>query len=454
MGHQLISMKKQLILYILKLLLGTILLGAGWLILTYILIGMNIVLPANYSEVILQENKGRLLEIDEITADDLPKGSKFLVISYENDEKYGNMNDEEIEHAINIIAGSENALQGHSVYYVISRCKDTCVVKYNMKACINLRNSRLQTVDYDSLSCVCMILIYILFAYCITLKLTKIWKNEFKKIEEMTLEIEKSNLDFEYRGSKIKEFNHVIESIISMRDALKETIYLNWRIENEKIEQIGALAHDIKIPLTVIKGNTELLLEHNCDTYNNSHLTRALDAAQELESYTSLLIQYVHDEKKEEWVKKIIYANSFSELLHQKIENYIVNANVPFEIIGNEVEGKLYIDYFAIERVVLNIIDNAIQYKVADDKIICCLGKEEGNYICSISNKFGNFSEEVLLKATELFYTSSKSRNSLHYGIGLAHAKKTVEAHNGKLSLYNSKEDGATVKILLPLIID
>lgn len=75
-----ISMKKQLIFYIIRLVLGIVILGVGWVFITNLLIYSNIVIPANYSESILNENKAKLSNLDKVTSDYLPKGCEFVVL--------------------------------------------------------------------------------------------------------------------------------------------------------------------------------------------------------------------------------------------------------------------------------------------------------------------------------------------------------------------------------------
>lgn len=454
MERQLVSMKKQLLRYLIKLAFGISILVLCWLFFTNLMINMGVVIPANYSELVLEENKSKLLKIDKINLNDLPKGSKFVVLDYEYNKQYGNMNDVEIVHAINVVSGEENSLQGNYVYFSIPRKDDICVVLYHMKAYLNLSNDKYQVLDYDVISFVCIMFFIVLYTYFLTLGLVKTWKREFDKIEKMTIEIEKNNLDFQYSGSRISEFNHVIESIISMRDALKETLYLNWQMENEKIEQIGALIHDIKIPLTIIKGNTELMMDYNSDAYNLSHLSNSLESAQKIEKYIYLLLQYVREENIKSAQKKVLEAKVISNKICREIKKYIAGLDVQFEIISENIEGKLCVDYLSIERAILNIVDNSIQYRMENDKIVCRLGQENAEYTCSISNKLGKFNKEVLENAQKLFYTSNKSRDSSHYGIGLAYAKSVVQTNNGILSMYNCKTNGATVKIKLPLILD
>ena len=64
------------------------------------------------------------------------------------------------------------------------------------------------------------------------------------------------------------------------------------------------MAHDIKIPLTVIKGNTELVLDYDTKPYNVSHLQNVMEAAEKIEKYLTILIQYIKADKIEGRIKE------------------------------------------------------------------------------------------------------------------------------------------------------
>jgi len=55
--------------------------------------------------------------------------------------------------------------------------------------------------------------------------------------------------------------NVVLQGINKMKDSLKNSLQEQWLVEQQKREQISALAHDVKTPLTIVKGNVELLKE-------------------------------------------------------------------------------------------------------------------------------------------------------------------------------------------------
>ena len=453
MGHKLISILIQLLLFLFKLILGISVLGILWIVLTNILINIGVLIPANYSEAVLEQNKVKLLSLDEITSADLPTGCKFAVFDYKYNVKYGNMDESENQYAINMLKGNESSLLGNSIYFSILRENDICVVKYNVKAYLSIPNSNEEILNYDYISCICLVGVLASYIYNLVHSLVRGWKLEFQKIEEMALEIEKNNLDFEYKKSNIREFQHIIKSIINMREALKETLYMSWEIENEKVEQIGALVHDIKIPLTIIKGNTELMIDYNKDLYNSTHLHNSLEAIHKIENYILLLLHYVKAEHIDEINTREIETAHFTELIRKEIEKYIMDLDIEFQINIGYMRGRISLDYFLMERAILNIVDNAIQYRTENDKIVCCFEEDKGKYVCSISNQFGKFDKEVMQNANKLFYTSDKSRNSLHYGIGLAYVKKAVHFCNGTVDIYNCKKNGATVKIQLPLLV-
>ena len=209
MGYKIITMKRQLLLYLIKLFVGIVIIIICWLALTNIFVECGVIIPANYSETILEENRKRLDDIQQITDNDLPYGSKYSIFDLDYNYERGTMNKSDIEVTKKILLGKESNLQGNYVYSVIARTEEYCVIKYNIKARFNSDNKIFNYIDYDNLSYITMVLVFLLYVYIMTLHLVGIWKNNFEKIEKITLEIEKQNLDFTYEESKIKEFSNL-----------------------------------------------------------------------------------------------------------------------------------------------------------------------------------------------------------------------------------------------------
>ncbi len=67
--------------------------------------------------------------------------------------------------------------------------------------------------------------------------------------------VEQQELDFEISASGIKEVDAILLSLDHMRAALKDALESQWKTEQEKNRQVSALAHDLKTPLTLVRGN-------------------------------------------------------------------------------------------------------------------------------------------------------------------------------------------------------
>ena len=77
----------------------------------------------------------------------------------------------------------------------------------------------------------------------------------------MTEKIEHQDLEFPCPDSQVLEIKKILETFGKMRDTLKESLMKQWELESARKEQMGALAHDLKTPLTVIRGNVQLMEE-------------------------------------------------------------------------------------------------------------------------------------------------------------------------------------------------
>lgn len=84
MGYKIITMKRQLLLYLIKLFVGIVIIIICWLALTNIFVECGVIIPANYSETILEENRKRLDDIQQITDNDLPCIKRVIVSNLED----------------------------------------------------------------------------------------------------------------------------------------------------------------------------------------------------------------------------------------------------------------------------------------------------------------------------------------------------------------------------------
>ena len=86
-------------------------------------------------------------------------------------------------------------------------------------------------------------------------------KRRLDTLTEIAAKVGQEDLDFEREYSDIREVDDVLGALFKMKEALQRSLEEQWESRRQKQEQIAALAHDIKTPLTIIRGNAELMQE-------------------------------------------------------------------------------------------------------------------------------------------------------------------------------------------------
>ena len=102
--------------------------------------------------------------------------------------------------------------------------------------------------------------------------------------------IEERDLDFEVGTSGVREIDDVLGAMDEMRASLKDSLEAQWRSEQAQREQIAALAHDLKTPLTVVRGNVDLLLEGELTDDQRPCAVDAAEGARQMGTYLAALI--------------------------------------------------------------------------------------------------------------------------------------------------------------------
>lgn len=250
------------------------------------------------------------------------------------------------------------------------------------------------------------------------------------------LEISKGNLDYKIKRQGEDELALLADNINYMAEELKHQNENERKAERIKNELITNVSHDLRTPLTSIKGYLELikrkeykqqqqLEQYVCIVYNKTEKLEVL--VNDLFEYTKLINNAVPVERQE------IVLN---ELLEQLIEEFVpVCEENNVTMTRDFVKEKLLVnlDPNKTVRVFENLLVNAIRYSLKPSDIKISLTKE-GNYsIISIKNTCNPLDKNDLEKIFERFYRVEKSRSSDTgwTGLGLAIAKGIVEIQGG-----------------------
>ena len=260
------------------------------------------------------------------------------------------------------------------------------------------------------------------------------------KLKKATQNIKEGNLDFVLDVEGKDEFSELCQDFEEMRRRLKESTEENSLIEKENRELISNISHDLKTPITAVKGYVEGIMDGVADTPEkmDRYVRTIYNKTNEMDHLINELTFYSKID-----TNRIPY--TFNKL---NVEDYFEDCS---EEVGLELETRgielVYANYVEkdvmviadgeqIRRVIHNIISNAIKYMDKPKGIIQIRIKDVGDFIqIEIEDNGKGIGPKDLPYIFDRFYRTDVSRNSSKggSGIGLSIVKKILEDHGGKV---------------------
>lgn len=260
------------------------------------------------------------------------------------------------------------------------------------------------------------------------------------KLKKATYSIKEGNLDFVLDVEGTDEFSELCQDFEDMRRRLKESAEERVRMDKENKELISNISHDLKTPMTAIKGYVEGIMDGIADTpekmerymrtiYNKTneidHLINELTFYSKIDTNR---IPYTFSKLNVE-----DYFNDCAEELSVEMETRNIEL-----VYANYVDSKVQIiaDGEQIRRVIHNIISNSIKYMDKPKGIIQIRVKDVGDFIqVEIEDNGKGIAAKDLTNIFDRFYRTDVSRNSSKggSGIGLSIVKKIMDDHGGKV---------------------
>ncbi|MBP3597561.1 MAG: HAMP domain-containing histidine kinase [Clostridia bacterium] len=316
---------------------------------------------------------------------------------------------------------------------------------------IEFLNKVTKTVFFNIFSWIYISITFIVIVSLNILKLLKIIKREMNFVYNQSLWLSPQRNN---KKLTLKEFVETSNHIDNMQKKIQNMIEEEKKQKEELIFKVSAASHDLKTPLTIIKGNSELLLNMQFDQNQRQNILDIYNASNKLEKYINLLINYSKTFYNDKNDLKEYYINDVIESILQE-GFFITEKRAKLKVVNSIKDNiKINLNLNYIIRAILNILDNACNYSTAKEKIIEFKIENVNDYIIfSIWNNDSQFSNEIIKGSIELFHSQNKNRNSKneHYGIGLAFAKRVAEIHNGELNFLNIR-DGAQVVLKIAIL--
>ena len=411
--------------------------------LLHVLINTGVVYPANYAERNSDTVKYEFLK-ENWKIDKIPFFYEYQlrdngeIIENTIDERYN----KKISEALQKGESSKDKIIGSDVFKAFKNGNKDLIIKYKISVIPTNPNVYKIIGSFELVFFISMFCLWLIgFIYLIS-NLTRKLRSEIRKISKANDNLEKLQLEFEREHSDYIEISGVLDSIDSMARSLKASLEKQWNMQTTQKEMIQSITHDVRTPITLIKGNIELLKEDQ-----ENVLERAEDALNGVE-------------RLEYFLKKL---NDFSDLMEAQKE--IVSKEVvdywikivtsicklkgfSLSILSHDA-SNIKLDKNSISIAIQNLVNNAIENSSVGSTIFIGFYDDIDNYTIVVRDQGDGFNNDILYDLREKYVSTKMYDNNIH-GLGLSIVTKILETNKGQLLLnnYDNQGNGAEVKMV------
>ncbi len=231
-------------------------------------------------------------------------------------------------------------------------------------------------------------------------------------------------------------------------------ITVRVELERRKDEFISMTSHELKTPVTSLKGFTNVLqrrLMKLADEQGLHYLTR-IDA--QLNKLTKLISDLL-DVSRMQTGKLAFQVESFDldTLVHETVENVQAATTTHQFLVEGRTDARMFGDKDRLGQVFINLLTNAVKYSPRANKVLLHLSRDHEQAIVSVQDSGIGIDEAHQQNIFERFYQVADPEEKTYpgLGIGLYISREIVERHHGRIEVQSRKGEGATFSVILPL---
>jgi K+-sensing histidine kinase KdpD len=231
-----------------------------------------------------------------------------------------------------------------------------------------------------------------------------------------------------------------------------------WDMMEEQKRLNAAFAHDLRTPLTVLRGYTDFLKSYLPEGKINeekllSTLTMMSDNLVRLEQFCNTMKEIHSFEDFEAHQIPVAY----KELIEKVIQlvdamNGTNGIELKASVFRKNDETTLFLDEAIVMEVLENLLSNAIRYAKKEVWVSVSMSEDETRLFLIVSDDGKGFCEQDLMMATKPYYSDNSGKKSNHFGIGLYICKLLCKKHGGIITLANRIQTGALVTAELSIL--
>lgn len=289
-------------------------------------------------------------------------------------------------------------------------------------------------------------------ALCVIAAALLFYRNKLKKplflLSEASDRISKNDLDFSAHYESRDEMGRLCGSFEKMRAALEENNKNMWRTMEERKRLNAAFSHDLRTPLTVLRGYTDFLKNYLpqgkvSGEKTISTVTTMSEHIERLENY----VQMMSEAQKLEDITVLVKETEVCTVLEQMnntVQLVAQSAGLKSDFKSELKENQLCLNLPILLRVYENLIANAARY--AESTVSVRIQCSIPTLTVTVSDDGKGFTDEDLKQAGKPYYRDRKADSGeTHFGLGLYICRVLCQKHGGDISIENSDHGGAEV---------
>ncbi len=402
----------------------------------------HFVYPAHYAEDQARAAVEAIQTADQVSEELIPELCRYVVFDKDGRVLCGNMKEKDAVRAWNVITGQEyngGTYIGADYYLTIPRGEECCVLQYQI--IVQYRSALLR--KYLPLPEILLLLIFLVLVFAIILSVAvrfhRVIRQKLSPLVDAADMIQRQELCFAIGHGSVKEINTVLNAMDDMRIALKESLENQWRTEQMKNGQISALAHDLKTPLTLVRGNAELLGDTPLTNEQREYTGCIMDSALQMQDYVKMMIEITRTSASVSIDRRKTDVGELLAKIKKQVDGLCSVHHIALQWECNVFTKEIYAEEPLLLRAFLNVFANAVEHTPPDGTILFEASEDEAYFIFTVTDTGKGFTRSALLHATEQFYMDDDSRTAAgsHYGMGLYIVDTIVKQHNGLLILEN-----------------
>ena len=282
----------------------------------------------------------------------------------------------------------------------------------------------------------------VLLGFVIVFYATRRMLGHVREITEAASRIGQSDLSSRVpTTSRNDEVGHLARTLNHMLDRIESAM-------NQLHTITDALAHDLRSPLTAVRGKLEVALSGDMRMEQVEPIVSAIDELDRLTEFLNSSLDVA--EAKADALRMSPTSVDIDELVRAMIDLYEPCLSEKGISVQLRSAGAVRVmaDAALLHRVIANLLDNEVKHLPAACTVVLGLRTAEGFAVLAVEDSGPGFGEDV---GGRIFEQRAKGKESKGHGLGLAFVAAVVRAHGGEVTAGNRRQGGAVLTLTLPL---